>query len=370
MMNKQLETPFEYLRQKDGTPFPTETIRRWYEARSYVLNKLKDTAIGPKSREHLHVVVTKDTPLMLSIVRQVALSAHYANFDESTGLNRTVITIVSKDKNVMKELQKEEYLNNLLYYCKYSLYKTEPVNCNSYIDIEFQIVEEWEDENENEIIVMSEEDAKTFISSKNQEEIYTIDTRMAMLGNRIYALGSLIENVPYENIHCASRYTLALDFFSHGLLRQSICPLIDEQKFKANTTMVKKSLSSVFCADCYVSRAKGIKQSCNCKGKKLKNAWEENNEALSMSEHARWVVEKLIMGYRPFNNQERMHDEQLFGIEKIRFREQLKNSPTNPAHIDICSYSDLRRINPDDMKYDSFLMLAIPSILEKLKIKY
>ena len=36
-------------------------------------------------------------------------------------------------------------------------------------------------------------------------------------------------------------------------------------------------------------------------------------------------------------------------------------------HIDLCSYRELRRVNPDDMKYDCFLMLAIPKILEKVK---
>ena len=46
-MSKQLEKPFEYLRRKDGTSFPKETVNRWYEARAYVLDKLKDVAIGP-----------------------------------------------------------------------------------------------------------------------------------------------------------------------------------------------------------------------------------------------------------------------------------------------------------------------------------
>ena len=362
-MRKQLEKPFEYLRRKDGSAFPSETINRWYEARAYVLDKLKDVAIEPKSEEHLHVVVTSDSPLMLSVVRQVALSAHYANFDEPTGRYRTVTTLVSKNKEIVEVLKKEEYLGNLMDYCKYSLFGAKSVNCDSYLDIEIQIVEEWTEEGNHEIIKMTEEDVKAFLASRNQEENYSIDTRMAVMVNRIYSLGTLIDNLPFEDIHCASRYALALEFFQHGLLREPLSPLFDAQEFKADATQVKKRLSNVFCADCFASRAKGIEQYCAGKGKKSKKAWEENNEALSMSEHARWTTEKLIMGFRPMNDQERIHDERLFGAEKKQYREQLKNDPAHPVHIDILSYADLRRINPDDMKYDSFIMLAIPYIL-------
>ena len=96
--------------------------------------------------------------------------------------------------------------------------------------------------------------------------------------------------------------------------------------------------------------------------------WAKYNEALSKSEHARWVVEKLIMGFRPLNEEERLEDETLSTNKKRRkeYRDSLKKNPAKLAHIDLCSYSDLRRVNPDDLKYDSFLMLAIPKILEKI----
>ena len=104
--------------------------------------------------------------------------------------------------------------------------------------------------------------------------------------------------------------------------------------------------------------------------KKLKKQiWEDesNNKALSQSEHERWVVEKLVMGYRPFNDEERYQYESLFGEGRKAYCKEMKNNASDPAHIDLCSYRDLRRINPDDLKYDSFLVLAIPTILNKTK---
>ena len=101
---------------------------------------------------------------------------------------------------------------------------------------------------------------------------------------------------------------------------------------------------------------------------KENQAWENSIEALSKSEHARWVVEKLILGYRPVNLQERLMDESLVidGVKRKEYRKRLKNNWRFPVHIDICSFSDLRRIDPDTLKYDSFLMLSIPDILNKV----
>lgn len=354
-MKKQLEKPFEYLKRKDGSGFSTDIIKNWYEARAYVLDKLKNTAFPPGSKSHLHVVVTTDTPLMLSAIRQVALTAHYPNFEETTGKNRSLITLVSQNPQIIEELSKEEYLGNLPTVCKYTLYHAAPVNPDSYIDIELQIVDQWPDGESQEFIKMSEDEVKAFLQTRNEEDIYCIDTHKAVLANRIYSLGTLIDNLPAEDINNTKRYMLALDVFQKKYLRKQITPLIDTAKWKSDPILVKNGLSNIFCTDCFMLRA------AFCK--------EENNEALSISEHARWVVDKLIMGFRPMNHQERITDERLFGeMKKRQYRNQLKKNPSDPVHIDICSYSDLRRIDPDSLKYDSFLMLAIPTILSKTGI--
>jgi hypothetical protein len=191
----------------------------------------------------------------------------------------------------------------------------------------------------------------------------------------MYDLGSVIGNLPAEDIHCAKRYTQALGKFQHVHMPKRMTPLIDDEKWKGNLTMVKESLSNLFCADCFESRNKGIEkwrekeQRKSDEKVKTEDAWEKFNMALSQSEHERWVVEKLIMGYRPYSDQERFQYESLFGEERKAFRKKLKNNASDPAHVDLCSYRDLRRINPDDLKYDSFLMLAIPKILERVREK-
>ena len=136
-------------------------------------------------------------------------------------------------------------------------------------------------------------------------------------------------------------------------------------------TTVRNGLSNVICTDCFESRELAVKQQYPGRRKlneQERNAiWEKNNEALSLSEHGRWVVEKLILGFSPLNEQERTAYGSLFGKRRAAYSRQLKNNAAHPAHIDICSYRDLCRIDPDSLKYDSFLMLAIPLILDKIR---
>ena len=60
--------------------------------------------------------------------------------------------------------------------------------------------------------------------------------------------------------------------------------------------------------------------------------------------------------------EEKLHDAFIFGAERRAYRKKLKQ---NGIHIDLCSYRDLRRMNPVNMKYDCFLMMAMPRILKE-----
>lgn len=375
------EKPFEYLKRKDGSEYSEETVNNWYKARSYVLDKLKDIAYTPDSKEHLHVVVCGDSDLMLAVVRQVVLSAHYINFREYNEIgemiypNRTVITLVSDKNDIETILNKEENLNNLLTICGHKIHENEKKNTDSFMDIELEVVDDVAKIDDNNAIKITESEVQDFVNSKLQDEIYNIDTRKAILAGRVYGLGGIIGNLPAEDIHSAHRYTLALNVFKYKLMKEKLTSIVNEPSWNENQLKVKNSLSDVFCADCFESRLLAIKRYCKSKKIQENEAWEANNEALSISEHARWIAEKLIMGFRCLDDKEHLKDESLFGKNKKQYRDSLKknrrkdkrdNNIDDFAHIDLCSYHDLRRINPDDMKYDSFLMLAIPEILEKI----
>lgn len=89
---------------------------------------------------------------------------------------------------------------------------------------------------------------------------------------------------------------------------------------------------------------------------------KENIASLAKCEHARWNVEKLINGFEPLTAKEQYEDNIRFGESRNSYRKKLKKKN---HHIDLCSYQDLRRINPSDMKYDCFLMMAMVRILRE-----
>lgn len=388
MSKNYKERPFEFLRRKkapsEGELFDGKIVKNWYEARAFVMEKLKDITIKPGEDAHFHVIIMDDDDLMLSVVRQVALLAHFPNYDEEhpneTKRNRSVITVVSQKEDILNLLMQEENLCNLPKYCKYS-FRGDIKNKDSFIDVELEIVDHWIDEVDGykEIKIgkhtekrffFKKQDVICFYNGKTEEELYAIDTRKAQYTERIYSLGSEIDNLPYEDIHNVKRYALALDVFQFTKLKELTGQLVKPEYWEKeeNQATVLTTLSNIFCSDCFMIRYNSIKPLWINGKMTEKQAWEKYYDVLSKSEHARWVVEKLILGYRPLNLQERLMDESLFVNNERRkqFRKDLKSNWKSPSHIDLCSFSDLRRIDPDSMKYDSFLMLGIPEILRKV----
>jgi len=378
-MNNHKEKPFEYLRKRNGERFSDETIRNWYITRAYVLKKLREKEaecpFSPDSKERLHIVLMGDDDRMLSIARQVALYAHYLNFDEDCDddISRrcTVITIVTHDEDIINKLSKEEYLCNLLRYCKYVVGE-QIMNKSSYIDIELHITSECPEQGKDDVMLFfKKSDVDSFFNSvlEGDEDVFTIDTRKAFYASKMYCIGETIDNLPAESIHDTKRYTMALNVYQYEIMTKEPQPLFE--KVWEKQCQLKETLSNVFCSDCFESRANTIRRFCGGDLRKEAALWEKHNEMLSKSEHARWVVEKLIMGYRPFDEKERNHDEILCAqfkskIKRKKYHNSLKHDDEKLAHIDLCSYRDLRRINPNDLKYDSFLMLSIPIILQKI----
>jgi hypothetical protein len=368
------EKPFEYLRPNSADD---EVVKNWYLARAFVLDKLGEQSFAPGEEGHLHVLIDGDSPIMLAILRQVALTTHYPNYveyDELDNLvcrNRTLITLVSKQdsqKDILSELKKEVCLCNLLDLCKYSVYGV-VTNKDSFVDIEIEIVEKASED--AGCIRISETDVFNYITGKKQEEIYSIDTQKAFYASKAYDLGSVIESIPYEDINDAGRFNEALDTFQYKVLRDKGKNIVNKDKWSKSLLAVKLGLSNIICADSFESRELAIKKQCPDYDKldyNQKHAlWEKDAHALSLCEHGRWVVEKLILGFSPLNPEQRNEYERLFGDRRKAYAKKLKNDASSPAHLDLCSYRDLRRVDPDNLKYDSFLMLAIPLILEAIR---
>lgn len=470
--------------------FSKETVINWNKARQYVLNVLPEkekhsplNGIGfsPSSNEHLHVIITGISDLMLCIARQIALIAHYPNFNEYGGSNRTVITILynssdlekSKSKSIIEHVSKEEYLCNLTLLCKYTIKKwdgeketvVKTENEDSFIDVELELVEvcahdykeymNWrrftsQDNNDNtHTIVVAEDEVENMVHTDNPDyyETMPIALHNAMRANMVYYVGADIDNLPPDDPNTAERYSRALHYFCYQQSKDDTQKKWDNffkkddngtpTQYARDQIELRNLLSNIFCTDCFESRLRSVvtidaindefdksilgrckwpfswrKHRCVDKFYKFveqaKNIGEEDIErkeelkkkkkekglkgikevnsnmfiwflqheyrkvlrivkanltALAKCEHARWNVEKLILGFSPLTDAERTTDELKFGEARKQYRKSLKKDSKYPKHIDLCSYHDLQCRNPADMKYDCFLMMAMSWIL-------
>lgn len=443
----QLKRFYPFLNEKPESEAVndfSESVDNWYFARHYVLNILQfgRFSILPSSSKHINIVIDGVSDLMLCIARQIALVAHYPNFDETSGSNRTVITMLfdsSSEPEIIQKVSREEYLCNLPTLCKYSVKTWDGKNVSitleknkqSYIDIELEFIDIKEDNSDNylssnkikEIECIGRNDTYLLIKEKTVREklknvdikaISTINITNARRTNMVYCVGGDIDNLAPDDPNTTDRYSRALHYFCYQQKEKEIQKKWDVFFKKDDdgkpTNMingqiaVRNILSNVYCSDCFESRIlsvvtqenlkmqfqsdwfknikcqysnyyKGIMSDkrydidsrtlewlLNKKYRQVLRIVRENIASLAKCEHARWNVEKLINGFVPLTVKERYEDNICFGESRNSYRKNLKNKA---HHIDLCSYQDLRRINPSDMKYDCFLMMAMVRILKE-----
>lgn len=388
-------------------PFNNDIIKGWYYARKYVIDKMTTDrnwgaeGIMPSSNDRVHIVIPYNgDPMSLFIARQVALVMHFPNFSEEDGKtkapsNTTVITILyNKNEDIIKLLRREEYLCNLPDVCRYTFVdwssKKETIeNEHSYIDIELELVAFEKEDNFKDYesrdygslqpIIIPQEEINNVYEQKDVKQ--NMDVTNARRVNMVYNVGSDIYNLPADDPNTAERYSKALLYFCYQQSQNDTLTewnklatyKKEEDRHKVTWQIkLRNKLSNVLCADCFVTRLMSI-LSCTKREELKELIVNHETETLSkvkanlpilvQCEHARWNTEKLILGFAPFTPQDQYEDNRLFGSMRNTHRKKLKDNKAH--HIDLCSYQDLRRRNPADMKYDCFLIMAMVRILKE-----
>ena len=155
----------------------------------------------------------------------------------------------------------------------------------------------------------------------------------------VYNLGAYLNEINYTDINNVKAYDLVISTFLNHTSRYRVNKewekIEDDNTYNPSYAKELK-LSNVFCSDCIESRIRSVlcKTSYN-EVKNIKLLIEENMIALSKSEHARWNVEKLILGFRPYTREESYKDELLYASNYQEERKLMKTQ--HKAHIDICS---------------------------------
>lgn len=313
-------------------------IDNWYKARAYAQQNLQDILCRIKKSGTLKITVNSVSPLMCAIIREIILRAHYTDFVEPKNgypkYNQTVITVLC-DKNQIKatedRLRNTPFLGNYINYA-WELRKNPE---QDYLDVDIEVVERTLEQTAD----ISDEMVNDISYSK------VIDIRKAIEANSIYCIGNDLYNLPDICPEDVEMYEIPLRVFESNTF-------IKDKNNDWNNLHIKHKLSNVFCTDIFPQRIKSI----NIKeGQTIMEAVKSQILELSRSEHSRWVAEKLILGFKPWTAQHHYEYSQLFDKDKKEYSIRLKN---NDYHLDICSYNNLCRIDPQNRKYDTFLILS------------
>lgn len=372
------------------------------------------------SPHRVHVLLCGTSPACIALARQAALLCHFPNFDESTGRGRTLITFVTgtpddpaTPADALSRVRDSALLGNLPDYCHILFtrhaadgWTHESVSGRgSFLDVEIEIADisgsslaEYAeqccaaDEYVTCFGVQPESalfsnvacrqylrvDTEPMTSERRRQYLSEIDFTRAMLVNKVYAIGTGLREVSNFSNLDAAEYNMSLQRFCDEITRRTVAASWREITGPSATEI---KLSNLYCADCIDVKLASLGLSeADCAAAKgrvglfglsLRSGWrhkprarevlEKNLEPMARTEHARWNVEKLILGYHPYTRADHYADEQLVGKERADRRRKLKNE--QKRHIDICSCRDLMHIDPASLKYDCFLTLAIDRIL-------
>lgn len=312
----------------------------------------------PKS---LHVIIIGDDDTMLMVAKQMALLAHFPTFDEKNLGTRTRISILGK---VSTGDDWKKPFGNLLNW--------QPDWIKVPLDIELEHIALTDDEAELNTCAdkwMSGENA----SSQYLQVVYDADTIKELKKKVAKVLkGDERENLAKRAnmVYEASQRFDIIHAKTAKEYRGSVKGFLKIAEKEVETSWMaleeKLKLSNYFLVDSLLVRIASLhymkeKHKWNfLLHNELYDTLEEHLLSMSQSEHARWNVEKLIDGYRPFTYDEIKIDNgiQLEADRKNYEREQ-KNNPAIRAHFDLCSYEDLCKRDPNSVKYDSFLLLAL-----------
>ena len=374
------------MQKKEEDLFGTDHIGA--TARNIILNQLEQPLDGKgiraNSTQYVHILTVGHDELMIALVRQALMLCHFPNFHDEKEACRTRVTILSTQEHNLKSLN----LGNVLDVCPWKLQNAQGEVISSgnlqgsFVDVEFCFVElEAIDYGTYLLNMQQDEDAITTlftpadileasVLAELKHQLYQVhvvdqntasastmvDVSMAQQVNMVYYASTYTTLIRPNDIDNVNQYILPLQTFIYHTPQRKV-----ESEWKKVSDVALK-WSNVYCADCFPYRLKSIGVTKDTPKKEIIEAVKYNLSDLTRTEHARWNMEKLLMGFRPLTPLELYYDEQLSVTESPLYRKALKKQH---IHIDICSFRTLRRIDPDAIKYDAFMMLAMSEILKR-----
>ncbi len=340
--------------------------------------------IGKKSDKRVHFVVVGMTPMAIAMATTAAHVTHYPNFKEGDSKTRTKITFIGASIEQEMNFFKGHY--NSLFDLSNSRYVywengekkdvlTTPKGCyGDFLDVEWEFVNGGIETPEvRELIALWCEEKNDYLTIAVCDAELVANTAMSLyLPDEVYihqipvfayqpAMGKVLElahkTVRYKNVYPFGMEHDCYDEFLKSRLDKAkkinylYRHISDKEKLTNDVNVLDNlwfglifahQLSNVYSANSIPGKIRSIGLELDTNGNLLekRNLTVEEIEVLARTEHNRWNVEKLLVGYHA------MTAEQRAALSSQELKEKKNKYFT---HADIRPYDEL---SEDSKNYD------------------
>lgn len=290
---------------------------------------LDDQGISFNDDRHIHLVIIGTSTFGVTLAVEAAKMLHFPNFDGKN--NKTEITFIDKNADTERfsfisryrhffEVQSYRYNNELIPATKFIGQDAD------FLDVEYQFIKgdifspdiqqqisNWANDSKqilSLVIAMDDSKQNLSISMSLSDELYKLNIPIFIRQNTSGAFINKLKDSRYPNIYPFGMTDIVFDAQRH---MQRVAELINIIYEKENINSLDKEVnrgeahqswkkcevakqwSSLYSAYSIPFRNRSLKAS----GKyDFENMSEEILEVLAFTEHNRWNVEKLMMGFR------------------------------------------------------------------------
>ena len=392
--------------------------KRW---REYTLDRGE---IGEDSKKHVHLVVVGMTQMGYAMATTAAHLCHYPNFDEKTGSHRTRITFIDPNAEEEMKMFKGRYpglfeLSHVGFRSFRSYQNNQSVQSNrsnqsiqdfcpdggfgDFLDVEWEFVKgsvaddwvrekliEWKnDEGEVLTVAFCGEDAERNMAQAlylpeeffryvekgsslkvsdpviwvyQPENSAMVDTAREQAGRyrNLLPFGTMegsFDSRMDKRIAAAKRINFLYKKQAEGKVYEGMGEQAELDRMWHGLSYAEK-MSSIYAANSIYGkfRSMGIEE-----GEKVK---DDEVDRLARMEHARWNMEKLLVGFRPLVQDERRRINE--GLDREDEEVKIENKRLKSQefkHKDIAPYDELR---DESRAFDKAIVRNLADVISKL----
>lgn len=347
--------------------------------------------IGASSDKHVHIIINGMTSMGLAIAVQAAHIAHFPNSTPKDLNTLTHITFI--DPNATKKMSEFRHRFPALFELSYTALRSskntqtqwQTPKHTPFMDVCWEFVEgSMSDAFVGDYLAQAANDDKAYVSlfhceadsEQNLEDamnmpeaVYTSDRVLTIYVQQEQSASAvnMLASAPNSRFRKLCAFGMLDGIFQRDLVYEhwgklvnahyaGISDFSDREAIDAawNQLTVAQKWSNIHSANMCYLRLRSIGYKAGMTQQEIAELIERHIDEMARVEHYRWNIEKLLSGYRALT------DAEAAAAQKDADEKQRLKSAPYYAHLDICPFEELERIDPKVLQYDLDVIRTIP----------